>query len=80
MTETLVTVESEQLGMEIKEGRISAKEITDASQVHVIEPDDPSVPAVLFVESDGMWAEITLHEADAKAIISGLREVVDDVR
>ena len=78
--ETLTTVEPEQLGVQIQEGRISAKEITESSQLHVIDPkcDSNSPAAILFVEAEGIWSEITLHAVDVEAILGGLREVIAD--
>ena len=80
MTKTLATVEPEQLGIQIQDGRISAKEITESSQLHVIDPkgDSDGPAAVLFVEAEGIWSEITLHSVDVEAILGGLRKVIAD--
>lgn len=79
-SKTLVTVEPEQLGMQIQDGRFSAKEITESFQLHVIEPDEDAEdsPPILFVEAEEIWIEIALHEADARAIIAGLEGMISD--
>lgn len=78
MSETRVTVEPERFELLVQEGRVSARESTESSQLHVIDPGSDGPAAVLVGEADGLRSEIELHDADVTALLSGLEGVTTD--